>query len=43
MTQNSSGVLLFFHNLSHGTYTKLDGYLKKLDIDNIIKNYVEVI
>lgn len=34
-TQNSSGVLLFFHNLSDVTYEKLDSYLKKIDNDSI--------
>jgi hypothetical protein len=35
ITQNSSGVLLFFHNLTDSTYTKLDNYLKKLELDKI--------
>jgi hypothetical protein len=34
-TQNSSGVLLFFHNLSDITYDKLDSYLKKIDNESI--------
>lgn len=36
-TQNSSGVLLFFHNLTHETYSKLDSYLKKIDNDKFKK------
>ena len=34
-TQNSSGVLLFFHNLSDVTYQKLDMYLKKIEFEKI--------
>ncbi len=34
-TQNSSGVLLFFHNLTENTYLKLDTYLRKIDSDKI--------
>jgi hypothetical protein len=36
-TQNSSGVLLFFHNLTYETYSKLDSYLKKIDNDKFKK------
>jgi hypothetical protein len=36
-TQNSSGVLLFFHNLTDNTYQKLDMYLRKIDTDKIRK------
>jgi hypothetical protein len=36
-TQNSSGVLLFFHNLTDNTYQKLDTYLRKIDTDKIKK------
>jgi hypothetical protein len=34
-TQNSSGVLLFFHNLTDITYQKIDGYLKKIEFEKI--------
>jgi hypothetical protein len=34
-TQNSSGVLLFFHNLTEITYQKIDGYIKKLEFEKI--------
>jgi hypothetical protein len=34
-TQNSSGVLLFFHNLTDITYQKLDMYLKKIEFEKI--------
>jgi hypothetical protein len=34
-TQNSSGVLLFFHNLSDITYQKIDMYLKKIEFEKI--------
>jgi hypothetical protein len=30
-TKNSSGILLFFHNLTNSTYIKLDDYFKILD------------
>ena len=42
-TQNSSGVLLFFHNLTETTYQKLDTYLKKIDSDKIkrITNFTD--
>ena len=36
-TQNSSGVLLFFHNLTENTYQKLDMYLRKIDTEKIRK------
>ncbi len=36
-TQNSSGVLLFFHNLTDETYSKLDSFLKKMDTDKVKK------
>jgi hypothetical protein len=36
-TQNSSGVLLFFHNLTDETYSKLDSYLKKMDTEKVKK------
>ena len=36
-TQNSSGVLLFFHDLTNETYSKLDTYLKKIDSDKVKK------
>jgi len=34
-TQNSSGVLLFFHNLTELTYQKIDTYLKKIEFEKI--------
>jgi len=34
-TQNSSGVLLFFHNLTNETYEKIDLLLKKHDAEKI--------
>lgn len=34
-TQKSSGVLLFFHNLSQSTYKKLDIFFNKLELDKI--------
>ena len=34
-TQNSSGVLLFFHNLTDITYQKIDMYLKKIEFEKI--------
>ena len=34
-TQNSSGVLLFFHNLTNETYEKIDLVLKKHDAEKI--------
>ena len=34
-TQNSSGVLLFFHNLTEITYQKIDGYIKKIEFEKI--------
>ncbi len=34
-TQNSSGVLLFFHNLTEITYQKIDTYLKKIEFEKI--------
>lgn len=34
-TQNSSGVLLFFHNLTNETYEKIDLILKKHDAEKI--------
>jgi hypothetical protein len=36
-TQNSSGLLLFFHNLTDDTYKKLDMYLKKIDNNSVKK------
>lgn len=30
-THNTSGILLFFHNLSDNTYNKIESYLKKID------------
>lgn len=35
VSQNSSGMLLFFHNLNNETYQKLDIFIKKLDTDKI--------
>jgi len=35
VSQNSSGMLLFFHNLSDDTYIKIDNYISKLDKDKI--------
>jgi hypothetical protein len=42
-TQNSSGLLLFFHNLTETTYQKLDTYLRKIDSDKIkrITNFTD--
>jgi hypothetical protein len=34
-TQNSSGVLLFFHNLTNETYEKIELLLKKYEVDKI--------
>jgi len=34
-TQNSSGVLLFFHNLTNETYEKIELILKKYDAEKI--------
>jgi hypothetical protein len=34
-TQNSSGVLLFFHNLTNETYEKIELLLKKMDAEKI--------
>ena len=34
-TKNSSGILLFFHNLNHDTYAKLDEYFTLLDQQKI--------
>jgi hypothetical protein len=36
-TKKTSGVLLFFHNLSQSTYKKLDLYFDKIDNDKIEK------
>jgi len=36
-TQNSSGVLLFFHKLSQETYEKIDNLLKKYEHEKIKK------
>ena len=35
VSQNSSGMLLFFHNLNEFTYNRLDYFLNKLDNDKI--------
>lgn len=35
VTKKTSGILLFFHNLSQTTYKKLDLYFDKLDNDKI--------
>ena len=35
VSQNSSGMLLFFHNLTDTTYNRLDTYLNKLDNEKI--------
>jgi hypothetical protein len=43
-TQNSSGILLFFHNLTDDTYNKIDFFLKKLDnkkVKQITSTYTE--
>lgn len=42
VTSNSSGALLFFHNLSDNTYIKLDEYLNSLDKEELkrIKNTI---
>ena len=37
VSQNSSGMLLFFHNLTDSTYNKLDSFLQKLEKDKTIK------
>jgi hypothetical protein len=36
-TKKSSGILLFFHNLTQDTYKKLDLFFNKLETDKIIK------
>ena len=35
VSQNSSGMLLFFHNLTDNTYNKLELFLNKLDNDKL--------
>jgi len=35
VSQNSSGMLLFFHNLTDETYNKIENYIVKLDKDKI--------
>lgn len=34
-TQNSSGILLFFHNLTDDTYNKIDLFLRRIDNQKI--------
>jgi len=34
-TKKSSGILLFFHNLTQSTYKKLDLFFEKLDLEKI--------
>lgn len=36
-TKKSSGILLFFHNLTQDTYKKLDLFFDKLETDKIVK------
>ena len=43
-TQNSSGILLFFHNLTDDTYNKIDLFLRKIDnqiVKQITSTYTE--
>jgi hypothetical protein len=35
VSQNSSGMLLFFHNLTDETYNKIENYIGKMDKDKI--------
>ena len=35
VSQNSSGMLLFFHNLTDDTYNKLENYMYRLDKDKL--------
>ena len=43
-TQNSSGILLFFHNLTDDTYNKIDLFLRRIDnqkVKQITSTYTE--
>ena len=42
ITKKSSGILLFFHNLSQNTYKRLDLYFQKLE-DNKILNISSIL
>jgi hypothetical protein len=35
-TKKSSGILLFFHNLSQNTYKRLDLFFEKLESENLV-------